>query len=391
MPHLPEERLARYQRRRQQRLQGLSALRSAPTRADAQAWYRTDELLVVDDERRHLERYLAGRGREVTRLGDEPVVPGFRRYLTRGLDVPGAIQAVHAELASGAQVAFPNHVFFSTPFNHGGPFGPPMPADASVLRPRRHDVRLVSVAIIDTGLWEDSQLPEVYFKPGAVEVETQTDVDADGKLDGDVGHANFIAGVIVLHTRRVELSVLKVLDTFGICTEDQLIKALDRLDPSVQVINLSLGGFTLDGQPPLPLQAALERALTSADRVAVAAAGNNGNRVEPFWPAAFAATGHSWSERVAAVAAHDGWEVCEWSNAGPWITLAAPGQDVRSTYINHPEFPSGWAQWSGTSFATPRVVAEVAKRIGRETSALAALRQVVDAAQVKFGEYPGLT
>ncbi|HLU33201.1 MAG TPA: S8/S53 family peptidase [Natronosporangium sp.] len=388
---VPDERIARYRRRRQERLQGVSALRSALTRGDAQAWYRAGELLVVDDERRHVERYLAARGREITRLGDEPVIPGFRRYLTTGLDVPQAIQAVHGELPSGARVACPNHVFFSTPFNHGGPFGPPVPADASPLPPRRSDTRLVSVAIIDTGLWKDSQIPEVYFKPGGFDVEVETDVDGDGVLDGDVGHANFIAGVIVLHTRRVELSVLKVLDTFGVCTEDELVKALDRLDPSVQLVNLSLGGFTLDSGPPLPLQAALERALTGTDRVVVAAAGNNGERVEPFWPAAFTTTGHAWSERVAAVAAHDGWEVCEWSNAGPWITLAAPGQDVRSTYINHPEFPSGWAQWSGTSFAAPRVVAEVAKRIGQETSALAALQQVVASASVSFGGYPGLT
>src|SRR5690606_37430653 len=195
----------------------------------------------------------------------------------------------------------------------------------------------------------------------------------------------------VRHAHRVEISVLKVLDTFGVCTEDQLVKALDRLDPSVQVVNLSLGGYTLDNSPPLPLQAALERALAGADRVAVAAAGNDGNRTEPFWPAAFTAAGQPWSGQVAAVAAHDGQEVCEWSNAGPWVTLAASGQDVHSTYINHPEFPTGWAQWSGTSFATPRVAAEVARKIGRRTPAPAALQEVVATAPGTFGGYPGLT
>jgi thermitase len=224
-----------------------------------------------------------------------------------------------------------------------------------------------------------------------VDVEQETDVDNDGVLDGDVGHANFIAGVIIRHARQIELSVHKVLDTFGICTEEQLVKALDRLDRSVEVVNLSLGGFSLDDRPPLALQAAMARMLRVPNRVAVAAAGNNGDRTARFWPAAFAAARKPWSDRVAAVAAHDGGQICDWSNAGPWVTLAAPGQDVRSTYINHETlFPSGWAQWSGTSFATPRVVAEVAVRMAAGSSAPDALRQVVDTAPGRFGDYPGL-
>jgi hypothetical protein len=388
---LSDDRLARYHDRRERRLRAVPGLRSVPAEAGSEVWYRADELLVVDDERRHVERYLTDRGPALARLGDESVVPGIRRYLATGLDVPEAVRAVRAGLPAGAgAVVSPNHVLLSTPYNHGGPFGPPVPVDGSRLHPRGRDTRLVSVAIVDTGVWEDSKLPTGYFKPGAVEVEKDTDVDDDGVLDGDVGHANFIAGVIVRHARRVELSVLKVLDTFGVCTEAELVAALDRLDPSVQVVNLSLGGFTLDDQPPLALQAAMERALTGVDRVAVAAAGNNGNRTDRFWPAAFAAAGHPWSGQVAAVAAHDGRRVCDWSNAGPWVTMAAPGQDVESTYIVHPEFPSGWAQWSGTSFATPRVVAEVAERIGRDGSAVAALEGVVATAPGRFGDYIGL-
>jgi subtilisin family serine protease len=48
------------------------------------------------------------------------------------------------------------------------------------------------------------------------------------------------------------------------------------------------------------------------------------------------------------------------------VTLAAPGQDITSTFINDPEsFPDGWALWSGTSFATPRVAAAIGE--GRAT------------------------
>jgi subtilisin family serine protease len=385
-----DERTASYHRRREQRLQSVPKLRSLPTGAGSQVWFVADELLVVDDERRHVERYLSDRRQQVTRLGDEEIVPGLRRYVATGVDVPAAVRAVHGGLPAGAEVACPNHVFLGTPYNHGGPFGPPVPVAASVLHPRGRDDQLAAVAIVDTGVWKESELPEVYYQPDAVDFEEETDVDNDGVLDGDVGHANFIAGVIVRHARQVELSVLRVLDTFGICTEEQLVRGLHRLDPSVQIVNLSLGGFTLDDRPPIALQAAMATALSVPDRVAVAAAGNNGNRTDRFWPAAFAATGHPWSSQVAAVAAHDGEQICDWSNAGPWVTLAAPGQDIESTYITHQEFPSGWAQWSGTSFATPRVVAAVATRVADGGSAGAALQQVVGSAAGRYGDYPGI-
>lgn len=386
-----DERLTSYHHRRENRLSTVPKLRSLPASAGSQVWYMGDELLVVDDERRHVESYLTSHRESVTPLDDEEIVPGLWRYVAAGLDVADAVRAVHGELPAGAEVACPNHVFLSTPFNHGGPFGPPMPVAASALSPRDHSDNLASVAIVDTGVWKNSELPDGYYKPGAVDIEEQTDVDKDGVLDGDVGHANFIAGVIVRHARQVELSILKVLDTFGVGTEAELVRALDRLDPSVQVVNLSLGGFTVRDRPPVALRAALERALSVPDRVAIAACGNDGNRTDRFWPAAFAATGHPWSDRIAAVAAHDGQQICEWSNAGPWVTLAAPGQDIHSTYITHDElFPSGWAQWSGTSFATPRVVAEVAARIAEGSSAAAALRQVVSTAPGTYGDYAGL-
>jgi len=385
-----DDRIASYHARREQRLRSVPKLRSQPAGVDSQVWYVADELLVVDDDRSHVERYLSARRQQLTALGDEEIVPGLRRYVATGVDVPDAVNTVHGGLPEGAEVVCPNHVFLGTPFNHGGPFGPPVPVAASVLRPRGPAEQLATVAIVDTGVWKESQLPPVYYRPDAVDFEEETDVDNDGVLDGDVGHANFIAGVIVGHTREVELSVIRVLDTFGICTEAELILGLARLDRSVQVVNLSLGGFTLNDRPPLALQTAMARMLSVPGRVAIAAAGNNGNRTDRFWPAAFAGTGHPWSDRVAAVAAHDGEQLCDWSNAGPWVTLVAPGQDVHSTYINHEEFPSGWAQWSGTSFATPRVAAAVAELVVAGRSAAAALQQVVAGAPGSYGEYAGI-
>ena len=47
------------------------------------------------------------------------------------------------------------------------------------------------------------------------------------------------------NTVKARIRIVRVLDTFGLCTEVDLANALLRLG-DVDVINLSLGGFTLD-------------------------------------------------------------------------------------------------------------------------------------------------
>ncbi|MFY1638021.1 S8/S53 family peptidase [Solwaraspora sp. WMMB335] len=386
------ERLSRYTARRQTRLEGLRQLRHTAV-GTSRAWYVADELLVVDDGRRDVERYLGRAAAARADSGDEELLPGLRRYRAPGLDVPGALRTLRAARPSGTRLASPNHIFLSSPFNHGGPFGPPVPTAAMTIKSPADGVDPVPVTIVDTGLWRDTRLPTDYLVPGGVELETETDVDNDGLLDGDVGHANFIGGVITTHTDRAALRVIRVLDTFGVCTEADLAIALGRLHPDTKVINLSLGGFTADGTAPLGIRTALSRALSGHDRVVVAAAGNDGNRTDPFWPAAFAGAGESWSGQVVAVAAHDGTRLCSWSNTGSWVSLVAPGQDVRSTFIDHTFFPDGWALWSGTSFAAPRVAAEVAARIGAGVGAVAAVERLlaeVASAGQRFGGHVGL-
>src|SRR5262245_34474354 len=119
-----DDRLARYSERRRTRLQSLPALRYAPA-GSSRAWYVAGELLVVDEERRQVQRYVARDRGVLTAAGDEEIVPGLRRYHVPGLDVPETVRAVRGSLPAGANVASPNHVFLASPFNHGGPFGPP--------------------------------------------------------------------------------------------------------------------------------------------------------------------------------------------------------------------------------------------------------------------------
>jgi len=385
---LSENRLRQWQDRRAARLNGLNWLAQETPAGREPAWFVKDELLVLGEHGRRAERLL-GSGAHASEL-----TPGVLRYRADGLDVPSVARAVRRSAkAEGDErvVAAPNHVFASAPFEHGGPFGPPVPATAP--RPLRDNtvVGQVPVAVVDTGIWRDSPLPEAAYTAFAEDYEVDTDVDNDGVMDGDVGHANFIIGVITHNTGAARIRAVRLLDTFGVCTEADLVLALSRLEADVRLVNLSLGGFTLDNQPPLALAQALSGLVQRQECLIVAAAGNNGQRGIPFWPAAFAGTGQPFAKRVVAVAAHDGKSVCDWSNSGDWVTLAAPGSDVTSTFVRHDLFPSGWALWSGTSFATPYVVASLADRLAKGDTVDAALSSVLLAAEkTTFDGYPGL-
>jgi subtilisin family serine protease len=385
---VPRERLDRWKQIRTERLASLGWVRTEDV-GGKPVRFATDEILVQDTGAATAHRTLSDLGHRRSDIAEFEPAAGLRRLRTPGLDVGRAVRQLRAVLPAGAVVGA-NHVLLSTPHEHGGPFGPPVaaapPGPVTVARARSR----ARVVVMDTGVWADSPLPERGYDAAPDAYETTLDADDNGQIDSDVGHANFIAGVVLQGTKRAQVRIVKVLDSFGVCTEAELIAAIGRLD-NVDVLNLSLGGFSEDDLPPEPLAFALERFLSGTDRVVVAAAGNDGIADRPFWPAAYAGTGRPWADRVVAVAAHDGARVCEWSNTGRWVTLAAPGADVVSTYVNHADFETGWAAWSGTSFATPHVVAAIAEQVpnaGSIPAALAALRVTAKAHQ--FSGYPGL-
>jgi hypothetical protein len=385
---VPDGQFERWRRVRADQLRQLPWLRTDTGRG-LPARYVADELLVRADQHGVATQVLGSLGHRPDQVTEHAVPAGFRRLRVPGLDVPDAVRRIRDR--AGA-VAGPNHVFLSAPFEHGGPHGAPVPTAAptnGLDAPTSQGG--VQVSVLDTAVWSDSPLPTGWYQAGPADMGGSVDADLDGLVDSDVGHANFITGVVLRRTTNASVRIVKVLDTFGVCTEADLANALLGLC-NVDVVNLSLGGFTADDQPPLVLQEALSTLLQGQDRVAVAAAGNDGETDRPFWPAAFAGNTVPWQDQMVAVTAHDGQQVCSWSNTGSWITLAALGEDITSTYIvNYPSFASGWARWSGTSFATPHVVAAIAARVPDAGSVREALRETLEAAAGNsFGPYPGL-
>lgn len=377
------ERMLQWQARRAARLAALSWLHTDTSGPRALRYVR-NELLVAPGHEAAAREELTATGATASQITTEPAVLGFVRLIAPGADIAAATQALRAR--SGDAAAGPHHVFTSSPFEQGGPYGPPSAVGGWTLPAGPAQDAAVRIAVVDTGVWRDSPLPPAWYEA------TADDYDDTVVEESDTGHANFIAGVLMANTDTARVRIVKVLDANGICTETALATALLMLANSgIDIINLSLGGFSHDDVPPVLLRAALARVLLHQDCVIVAAAGNEASEGQPYWPAAFAGTALPYAHQVVSVAAHDGSALCAWSNTGHWVDLAAPGSEIVSTYVTAPDFPTGFARWSGTSFAAPFVVAAIASNRVRVTTiadAVAAVRE--QAAARRYGGYPGL-
>jgi subtilisin family serine protease len=206
----------------------------------------------------------------------------------------------------------------------------------------------VTVAVVDTGLdvshpdLDGRVLPEIDLLPDVTPLPEQ---NAHGTRV-----ASLIAGAlngVGMAGVAPQASILPVaaLDPSGVGDSSTVAAAIiAAADAGARVINLSLGGP--DRDPVLDQACAYAY---SKGAVLVAAAGNSfqfGNEVQ--YPAA--------SPDVVAVASVDATGTpSAFSNTGPHIDIAAPGQDVLAAV----PFAS-YDRENGTSFATPHVAAAAA-------------------------------
>ena len=358
------------------------------------------------------------------------------------VDVPEPVELVH-ELRLHGHVAHPNHVFFahgngcgccpphpSTPcgegaspmygspmYGHAAVYGSPMYGSpmyghpmyghaphSSTARPAPADAPVAAilgevdmpqalgsatVIVLDTGLAEGP------FRPLAVEDSTtiraastldgdQPDENGDDRLDPAAGHGTFIAGLVDQVAPGCDVTVHRVLSTFGDGDEAGIVHCLNSLeidDPFHTIVNLSLGGYVLEH--PYALARAV-RLLQASGVVVVSSAGNDAT-CAPTYPAALPG--------VVGVGAIGPDGPAPFTNYGPWVRACAPGVDLLSCFFTNfngiggigadgsdPDQFEGWALWSGTSFSAPVVVGALARMMraagctGRE-----AVARIIDA------------
>ena len=353
----------------------------------AEYFHRAGEVLVsvarLDDLRHDLRDLQA----DETDRADELGIATFR---LRG-QVPVHDAALTLRKTAGdATAAAPHHLLFGVPKLRPCPGGPVIPGeDPQLLDPTGTAGEGVVIAVIDTGQAEQSLRGDWmrdHVDMGVDDVDLLDDPQ-DDELDLEAGHGTFIAGVIGQVAPGAKVLARKAIDSWGVTDDITVARAVHRaLADGAHIINLSLGGYSMEDVPPLATASVLDPKRRLEQVVYVAAAGNDGLD-RPFYPAALphvigvAALG---SRRRRAV----------FSNFGPWVDASAEGERLLSTFVTgtvmsdsdgngrKDVFKEPWAHWSGTSFAAPQVAAAIAARMSQtgESATEAAFALVGDPA-----------
>ncbi|GAB3190389.1 S8 family serine peptidase [Nesterenkonia suensis] len=243
----------------------------------------------------------------------------------------------------------------------------------------------------------------------------------NGLLDRLAGHGTFVAGVVRQRCAQAHLLDVPVMGPDGVVAESDVLLALGELlrlhlrreipvraetesvEQALDVVNLSMGYYHESPDDPsaaAPLAAVL-RSLADAG-VAVVAAAGNGATSTPFFPAGLSGRLPGPPPLVSVGALNpDDRTVAAFSNNGDWVTAHAPGAGVVSTVpvtltgsrgrwlevdrddpltrgtADPDDFGSGFATWSGTSFAAPWVAGDIAAGTAESGSVADAVEKVL--------------
>jgi subtilisin family serine protease len=335
---------------------------------------------------------------------DDKSTPGvsfFRLRPEAKIDVTELTASLSAGSKHKQAGAGPNHIMTAGPNWSGGPFDDPAPAsdvpaapgtstapaapvDGVTGRAEHHNV---VVGILDTGIAKHAWFTgHAWFAECGADVQDVPDANLDDELDSIAGHGTFIAGVILMQAPHAVLWPERAIAGDGVTDELRLLRGLAKLRARaatagrpIDIINLSLGCYTHDDKPSPVLEAAL-RSLPR-DTVVVACAGNSSSD-RPYWPAAL--------KRVIGVGSLDAAGVgrAAFSNYGWWVDACALGDRVTSSFFDFDSQDAGgdrdftgYATWSGTSFAAPRVAGAIAALAAqRGYSAAEAATELLDPA-----------
>lgn len=298
-------------------------------------------------------------------------------------------------------------------------WGAPDPYDTTV-----DDAHRPVVAILDTGIGDhpwfvdhSSGTPRFHHgveqwtisgerlvrQDGPATEPIQGPFPRGGLVDVEEGHGTFVAGVIRQHCPSARIVSIPVMRTDGAAAEFDVYAALRLLlarhiaanggPDAIDVVSLSLGYYHESSDDALddgPIEEIL-RSFAQHGVAVVAAAGNDGTTV-PFWPAAMAPTVGSSDPKAVPMTSvgalnPDGATAAFFSNGGDWVLAYEAGAGIVSTVpvtmsgsrgrtidlqphvpvarasVDPDAYASGFAIWSGTSFAAPCFAGDLADQV----------------------------
>jgi hypothetical protein len=291
-----------------------------------------------------------------------------------GSPYTGGGEGVPKPYTGGVLVGLPYTASGAGPYTGGGLQNIQlMPLSGALPKRTAPPGKAIPVGILDTRLFAHPDLAGRYLASHGTLASECTPKPPDQEA-----HATFIAGVVLERAPNANLVVDHALNESDIATSSWKVatKMARFADAGVKVLNISFGAATYDDEPPLVLEKAVQ-VLNRHGVVVVAAAGNQGSNTPKIWPAAL--------HDVVAVGAgtNDGGSFvpAEFSPNVSWVDLIAPGENVYSTYK-----ASGYATWSGTSFAAAAVSGAIAYLI--ETASMTAKAAVawLETAPAKRGQ-----
>ncbi len=333
---------------------------------------------------------------EIWRLKD----PETRNSIDEARRLRALVKHEAAPMPGGHEVPAisPNHVAILCPAAGGCPAAPPKPAPSRrepFVKPPTSE-STAKVTILDSGyIWIDppnrdldervTVVPGQRLDPSGAWVPDEPDgvyTDPDGQLDGISGHGTFIAGlishiaprtrleVVGLRNQEVEIPGLDPGTELGLFETEVAIAHAMLLRCDTDVIQCGFAFPTLDDYPSLPFAAVMaqlrQATAPHAGRVAVVAPAGNEQSRQRYWPAAL-------PDVIGVASTNRRGNARAWfSNWGDWCDCCARGEYVYSTFIRWDgpvegeplsdiEDFDGWARWDGTSFAAPKVSAEIAR------------------------------
>ncbi len=202
----------------------------------------------------------------------------------------------------------------------------------------------VQVAVLDSGVDTDHELLADRLIDSDVNL---SNTGTENSVEDDFGHGTHVAGIIADNTlSNVRIKPYKVLNRYGNGTESLIAIAVDMaVADGADIINMSLRS---DGVFQTLIDS-VDNAVANDVNVVVAA-GNDSKDISKNY-----ITPACVPSAITVSATDENNNLAEYSNYNGTIDICAPGNNVKSSYLNN-----GYVKLSGTSMAAPQVAAGLA-------------------------------